>query len=264
MHDSLPRDLQGKTALVTGGSRGIGRAICLELARRGANVAVNYRQRGDDARAVADEVAASGAAADSFQADVSDKAAVAAMIEAIAGTLGGPDILVNNAGLLHPGSLLDYDEEAFDRMWRTNVKGSIYCAEAVAPSMIQRAWGRIVNVSSNAAIGTALPGTTLYAVTKGAVLTLTKRLAFELSPHGITVNAVLPGFTKTDMVLAGKPQAEADRLLAKIASRSLVGRAGEPGDIAAVAGFLCSPASGFMTGQFLLADGGRQDYLTRV
>ena len=149
-------------------------------------------------------------------------------------------------------------------MWRTNVKGVLYCSEAAAPHMIERGWGRIVNLASNAAIGTALPGTTLYAVTKGAVLTLTKRMAFELSPSGITVNAVLPGFTKTDMVLSGKSPAEAERLIEEVASRSLVGRTGEPEDIASVTAFLCSPASGFMTGQYLMADGGRQDYLTRV
>ena len=121
-----------------------------------------------------------------------------------------------------------------------------------------------MNIASNAAIGTAMPGTTLYAVTKGAVLTLTKRMAFELSPHGIAVNAVLPGFTKTEMVLGGKSDDEVQRLLESVAAKSLVGRTGDPEDIAAVVGFLCSPSSAFMTGQFLMADGGRQDYLTHV
>ena len=186
------------------------------------------------------------------------------MVGQVSSALGEPDILINNAGVLYPGELLDYDEEEFDRMWRVNVKGVLHCCEAVAPAMMRRGWGRIVNLASNAAVGTALPGTTLYATTKGAVLTLTKRLAFELSPRGVTVNAVLPGFTKTDMVLSAKKQEEIEAILRTVSKRSLVGRPGEPQDIATVAGFLCSPASGFVTGQFLMADGGRMDYLTHV
>lgn len=258
------QDLDGKTALVTGGSRGIGRAVCLELAARGARVAVNYRSRAAEAESTAAAVRDLGVSATTIQADVSRRSEVSAMAKQVEAKLGAPDILVNNAGLLHSGELLSYSEDEFDSMWRTNVKGVLYCSEAVAPEMIRRGWGRIVNVASNAAIGTAMAGTTLYAVTKGAVLTLTKRMAFELSPKGITVNAVLPGFTKTDMVMSGKTQDELDRLLENVAERSLVGRTGEPEDIAHLTGFLCSPASGFITGQFMMADGGRQDYLTRV
>ncbi|MDE0110147.1 MAG: glucose 1-dehydrogenase [Bryobacterales bacterium] len=258
------QDLGGKTALVTGGSRGIGRAICLELAARGARVAVNYRSRSAEAEATAAAVRDLGVSALTIQSDISRRSEVGAMAKQVEDELGAPDILVNNAGLLHRGELLAYSEDEFDRMWRTNVKGVLYCSEAVAPAMIRRGWGRIVNLASNAAIGTAMAGTTLYAVTKGAVLTLTKRMAFELSPKGITVNAVLPGFTKTDMVMSGKSQDELDRLLESVAERSLVGRTGEPEDIAHLTGFLCSPASGFITGQFMLADGGRKDYLTRV
>ena len=258
------QELGGKTALVTGGSRGIGRAICLELAARGARVAVNYRSRAEEAEATAAAVRNLGVPALTIRADVSRRPEVGAMAKQVEAELGAPDILVNNAGLLHSGELLGYNEDEFDQMWRTNVKGVLYCSEAVAPEMIRRGWGRIVNLASNAAIGTAMAGTTLYAVTKGAVLTLTKRMAFELSPRGITVNAVLPGFTKTDMVMSGKSQDELDRLLQNVADRSLVGRTGEPEDIANLTGFLCSPASGFITGQFMMADGGRQDYLTRV
>ncbi len=257
-------ELNGRTALVTGGSRGIGRAICLELADRGACVAVNYKTREDAANAVVEEVRNGGVDAISVQADVADSRAVRAMVEEVAGALGKPDILVNNAGLLFRGTLLEHDEEQFDMMWRTNVKGVLYCSEAVARGMLDQGWGRIVNLASNAAVGTAMAGTTMYAVTKGAVLSLTRRMAFELSPGGVTVNAVLPGFTKTDMVLAGKTEDEIDRLLDRVARRSLVGRTGEPEDIASLVGYACSSASGFMTGQFLLADGGRQDYLAHV
>lgn len=257
-------DLHRKTAIVTGGSRGIGRAACSELARRGAMVAVNYRKQSDLAEDVVRSIQAAGGTAVPVQADVADRQAVDAMVAEVARRLGPPDILVNNAGVLYTGRLLEYSESEFDRMWRVNVKGVLYCSAAVAPAMIERGWGRIVNLASNAAIGTALPGTTLYAATKGAVLTLTKRMAFELSPSGITVNAVLPGFTKTDMVLSGKSAAEVEGVLANVSGRSLLGRPGEPEDIAAVIGFLCSSSSSFMTGQFLMADGGRQDYLTHV
>ena len=259
-----PADLVGKTAIVTGGSRGIGRAICLELAGRGANVAVNYRRMAHSAKEVAAGVRALGGSALAVEADVADQRAVGEMVAEVAAELGQPDILVNNAGIFYRGELLDHNDDEFDRMWRVNVKGVVYCSAAAAPGMKGRGWGRIVNLASNAAIGTAMPGTTLYAATKGAVLTLTKRFAFELSPSGITVNAVLPGFTMTDMVMAGKTPAEVDAIEREVASRSLVGRTGDPEDIASVAGFLCSPSSGFMTGQFLLADGGRKDYLTRV
>lgn len=256
--------LAGKVALVTGGSRGIGRAICSELARLGADVAVNFASRADAAAETLADVEALGRRAVAVEADVGSREAVAALVRKATDALGAPDILVNNAGLLHTGELLDYDEDEFDRMWRTNVKGVLNCSQAVAPGMIDAGWGRIVNIASNAAIGTAMPGTTLYAVTKGAVLTLTKRMAFELSPRGITVNAVLPGFTRTDMVFGGKTEEEIERLVQRVASRSLVGRVGDPVDIASTVGYLCSPASGFMTGQFLMSDGGRQDYLTHV
>lgn len=264
MSSARPRDLIGKTAIVTGGSRGIGRAICHELAARGADVAVNYRQRAGAAEEVATDIRLRGRSALAVAADVADKRAVTRMVAEVTAQLAQPDILVNNAGVLYRGELLDYNEDEFDTMWRVNVKGVLYCSAAAAPGMRDRGWGRIVNLASNAAIGTALPGTTLYAVTKGAVLTLTKRMAYELSPSGITVNAVLPGFTKTDMVLADRTPEQVEQVLQEVAGRSLVGRTGEPEDIASVTGFLCSPASGFMTGQFLLADGGRQDYLTRV
>jgi len=183
------------------------------------------------------------------------------MVARCASELGPVDILVNNAGLLHPGRLLDHQESEFDQMWRTNVKGVVYASAAVAPGMIERRWGRIVNLSSNAAIGTAMPGTTMYAATKGAVLSLTKRFAFELGEHGITVNAVLPGFTKTDMVLSDKSEEQAQEVVDRVAGRSMLGRVGEPEDIARVVRFLCTQDSDFMTGQYLLADGGRMDYL---
>ncbi len=255
------QSLAGRVALVTGGSRGIGRAIALELAQCGAAVAVNYRSRSDAADAVVRRIREMGVRSVALAADVANRQQVEQMASRCVSELGAIDILVNNAGLLHPGRLLDHQESEFDQMWRINVKGVVYATAAVAPGMVERGWGRIVNLSSNAAIGTAMPSTTMYAATKGAVLSLTKRFAFELGEHGITVNAVLPGFTKTDMVLADKDDEQAREVIDRVAGRSMLGRVGEPEDIARVVRFLCTQDSDFITGQYLLADGGRMDYL---
>lgn len=264
MQAAAAHDLAGKTAVVSGGARGIGRAAALHLAGRGAAVAVNYRARADAANEVVESIRAKGGRAIAVRADVADKQAVRTLFATVGAQLSAADILVNNAGLLHRGEILDYDEDEFDAMWRVNVKGVVYCSAAAAPAMIDRGWGRIVNIASNAGVGTAHPGTTLYAATKGAVLSLTRRMAYELSPQGIAVNAVLPGFTKTDMVLTGKSADEIRTVIRGIADKSMLGRVGEPENIAEVVGFLCSPRNSFMTGQFLLADGGRQDYLAHV
>jgi len=257
--------LEGKVALVTGGSRGIGRAACLRLAAAGAAVAVNYRSGASAAREVADAIGDAGGRAMTVEADVGDRAAVAAMVERIAAELGPVDVLVNNAGLLFSGSLLSYEEAQLDAMWRTNVKGILHTTAEAAPGMIAKGWGRVINVGSAAGVGTALPGTTLYAATKGAVNVLTRRLAFELGGHGVTVNAVLPGYIRTDMTMAGRSEEEARRIVEMLDARSMIGRGvGEPAEIAAVIEFLASPESAFMTGQLLLADGGRMDYLAHV
>jgi 3-oxoacyl-[acyl-carrier protein] reductase len=254
--------LQGRVALVTGASRGIGRATALQLAGQGAAVGVNYHSRADAAHDVVEQVRQLGGHAVALQADVSSPAAVDQMLATVRQELGPIDILVNNAGLLFHGALLDYEKHEFEQMWQVNVKGILLATAAVAPSMIERNYGRIINLSSIAALGTAFPGTTLYAATKAAVLTLTKRFALELGHAGITVNAVLPGFTVTDMVSAGMSAAEIERLKQNAASKSMLGRAGEPADIANVITFLASEESGFMTGQFLTVDGGRLDFLT--
>jgi len=256
---------EGHVALVTGGSRGIGRATCLRLAEAGAAVAVNYHSNEKSADEVVAQIEAEGGRALACQADVSDKMAVEAMVGRVREDLGTVDILVNNAGILLRGSLLDYREDDFDVMWRTNVKGVLYSAAAVAPGMIDLGWGRVINVSSNAAVGTSLPGTTFYAATKAAVLTLTRRLAFELGPHGITVNAVLPGFTVTDMTTGHLSPEGLAGATDFFNQRSMIGRGvAEPEEIAHVVEFLGSEKSAFMTGQLVLADGGRTDYLSHV
>jgi 3-oxoacyl-[acyl-carrier protein] reductase len=195
--------LQGRVALVTGASRGIGRATALRLAGQGAAVGVNYHSRADAAHDVVEQVRRLGGRAVALQADVANPTAVDEMAAAARAALGPIDILVNNAGLLFRGALLDYEKDEFEQMWRVNVKGILHVTAAVAPSMIERKYGRIINLSSIAAVGTGFPDTTLYAATKAAVLILTKRFALELGAAGVTVNAVLPGLTVTDMVSAG-------------------------------------------------------------
>ena len=259
-----PDSVKGRVALVTGASRGIGRAIATRLAAEGAAIGVNYHRSTQAAEQVAAEIQSGGGRAVAVQADVADKAAVEAMVERTANELGPIDILVNNAAVLIPGELLDYKEEDLDRMWAANVKGVLYCTGAVVPSMIERKYGRIINLSSNAAVGTAFPGTTMYAVTKAAVAILTKRFAFDFGKHGITVNAVLPGFTVTEMTTGGKSPEQVEQILETVSSRSMLARPGDVEDIAHVVSFLASDKTSFMTGQYLMADGGRMDYLTHT
>ena len=251
----------GQVAIVTGASRGIGRAIACRLATHGAAICVNYATRKDEAEAVVAEIAGAGGRAIAVQADVADADAVARITTRAEAELGPVSILVNNAGVSVAATLETYDPLAMERMRRINVDGVIHTIRAVAAGMRLRGYGRIINIASNAAIGTALPGSTFYAATKAEVLILTRRFAMELGRQGITVNAVAPGWIVTDMARAGCSDEEFEARVRMVSERAMVGRTGQPDDLANAVAFLAAPESGFVTAQVITVDGGRIDYI---
>jgi 3-oxoacyl-[acyl-carrier protein] reductase len=253
-----------KSGLITGGSRGIGRGIALRLAQDGFAVGVNYRCRADEANRVVDEIRAAGGRAIAVQADIADRAQVTRMVGVVTEELGAPQILVNNAGVIIRGDIEDFDFSAMESMRGTNVDGLVHVTRAVLGGMKASRYGRIINLTSIAAHGTAMAGTTFYAATKAAVAVLTRRFAMDLGPHGITVNAVAPGFILTEMASAGRTPDEVEQICSGIASQTMVRRVGTPDDIASAVSFLVSEQAGFITGQILTVDGGRMDYITHA
>jgi len=250
-----------QVALVTGGARGIGRATTRLLAKRGAAVCVNYAAHAEAAEKLVAEIAADGGRAIAAAGDVAQAAALDAMVARTEKELGPVTILVNNAGIAWQGTLDTYDRAQVARMREVNVEGVINATRAVMGGMRARRYGRIVNVSSIAAIGTSLPGNAFYAATKAEVAMLTRRFALELGPDNITVNVVAPGFVRTDMTQRGRGAQDWEGTEARLASRAMMGRIGEPDDIANAIVFLASPESGWITAQMLTVDGGRMDYI---
>lgn len=242
--------LDGKAALVTGASRGIGRAIALRLASEGAKVAINFAGNQKAAEEVKSEIEANGGEAILVQANVADPAAVEAMFAKVVEAFGTVDILVNNAGITRDGLLLRMKDEDFEAVIDTNLKGVFYCTKAAAKLMMKKRSGRIVNMSSVIGlIGNA--GQTNYAASKAGVLGFSKSAAKELAARGITVNMVAPGFIDTDMtaVLADKVK---EAMVKEIPLR----RMGRPEDVANAVLFLVSDCSSYITGQVINVDGG--------
>jgi 3-oxoacyl-[acyl-carrier protein] reductase len=242
--------LHDQVAIVTGGSRGIGRAICLALAQSGAHIVVNYLHSQMAAEQVAEQCRQFGVQAYAFQADVTHAPEVKQLVQFACLYLGKPSILVNNAGISSTRLLLETSEEEWDAIMQTNLKAAFLCCKEVIPHMLQKRYGRIINISSIWGIAGG-SCEVAYSASKGGLIAFSKALAKELGPSGITVNAVAPGVIETDM-LAHLRQEEREAL----ASETAVGRLGTPADIASVVRFLADPSSSFLTGQVISPNGG--------
>jgi 3-oxoacyl-[acyl-carrier protein] reductase len=237
------QDLSAHVALVTGGSRGIGAAVALALAELGAAVAVNYRERADDAEAVVAKIKAGDGRAMAVAADVSQSASVATIVEQVGNALGPIDILVNNAGIAIVRGVDDLSEDDFDRTITVNLKSAFLCTQAVLPSMRAGKWGRIVNISSGAARGAGAIGPH-YNASKAGMEGLTRGYAARLVKEGITVNAVAPSLIETDMM----------RGRTDLARNIPLGRMGQPEEVAQAVAMVIG--NGYMTGQTIVLNGG--------
>lgn len=242
MSANLP--LLHKRAIVTGGSRGIGAAIVRKLAEQGAHVAFTYATNGEVAQSLVDEITSKGAIAFSLKADSADIEGLRAAIRNAANRLGGLDILVNNAGTLVHALIEDISQFDFDRTVAINVRAPFFAMQEGARHM--QAGGRIINVSSNVAVSAAVPGASVYGLSKSAVTAMTRSLAHEFAPKGISVNAIQPGPTKTDMT-AGMEEF--------ILSRVPAGRMAEASEPAALVAYLAGPEAGFINGAAITIDG---------
>ena len=244
-------ELQGRKAFVTGGSRGIGKAICLELARRGADVAFDYKGLPPEGEAAAGELAALGRRTYWAVVEAADTQAVARCVEAAAAALGGLDILVNNAGVTADAVLWKMSEEQFDGVIAVNLKGTFNHLRAAAPYLRRAGAGRVVNISSINGLRGKF-GQTNYCASKAGVIGLTKAAARELGASGVTVNCVAPGMIETEMA-AGVPE----EFRAKALAETLLGRLGRPEDIAQTVAFLCGEGARHITGVVIQVDGGQ-------
>ena len=254
--------LKDKVALVTGASRGIGKAIALTYAREGAKVAVNYVKNREKALEVVAEIMENGGEAFAVQADVSYANDVKKMVDAVIDKYGKIDILVNNAGVLIPTMLMETSEEEWDKVIEINLKGPFLCIREAAKGMIDRGYGKIINTASISGFGCAPLGEGAYGASKAGLIMLTSVFAQELGSKGINVNALAPGWIKTDMTIGKSGPAEDAKVNKRKAELAAMRRIGEPQDIARLALFLASDESNFITGQTIVADGGRADFVS--
>ncbi len=243
-------NLSGKVALVTGGSRGIGRAIALRLAADGAKVALNFSSNVAKAEEVKSAIEAQGGAAMLVQGDVSSLAVVTELVKQVVDEWGRLDILINNAGITRDNLLLKMSEDDFDKVIATNLKGVFNCTKAVTKLMMRQRGGRIVNMASVVGLKGNISQTN-YAAAKAGIIGFTKSAARELASRGVTVNAVAPGMIDTDMTAA-----LSEKVKAAMLSEIPVGRAGTPEDVANAVAFLVSDEAAYITGQVLSVDGG--------
>lgn len=246
----MTNTLENKVAVVTGGSRGIGRAIALEFAKRGAAVVVNYNKSPDGAESVVNQIKEAGGKAASFQADVSDFKQAEALIKFAVDTFGDLSILVNNAGITRDQLIMMMPEADWDAVINTNLKSTFNCSKAAVKHMMRKRVGRIINMASVAGqMGN--PGQTNYSASKGGQIAFTKALAREVATRNITVNAIAPGFVDTEILDAMTPE-----VLEAALKMVPLGRKGKPEEIAAAASFLASDDAAYITGQVLGVDGG--------
>lgn len=244
------RELEGKVAVVTGASRGIGRAVAFGLAAEGAAVVINYNGSGEKAETVRDEIIAEGGKASIYQCDVSDFSACEEFIQTVIKEQGRIDILVNNAGITRDGLLLRMSEEDFDKVLDTNLKGTFNCIRFAARQMLKQKSGRIINMSSvSGVMGNA--GQVNYSSSKAGVIGLTKATARELASRHITVNAIAPGFIDTEMT-----EALGEAVKEEAVKQIPLGSFGKPEDIANLTVFLASDKAAYITGQIIHVDGG--------
>lgn len=251
----------GKVAVVSGASRGIGRATALAFAKENCNVVVNYNKNEGRAREVVDAIKDLKSRAIPVRCDVSVRSDVEQMFKVAVDEFGKVDILVNNAGIGLDAPLLKISDEVWDRNLDVNLKSVFLCTQVAAGYMVQRRYGKIVNVSSNSGFGVAVWGETAYAAAKAGVIQLTKNAAFELGQYGINVNCVAPGAVETELLKGDLTDQQYEELLKGRRERSSLGIVGKPEDIANAILFFASDESQFITGKTLLVEGGRRDFI---